>query len=80
MDLAVEVINKYENDECSRKLYELTNSFSSGSYTERLFKGGNYIFKCLVKGKRCIHINPYNVLEISGLSEGEGYKIIYILE
>ncbi|WP_055667912.1 hypothetical protein [Desnuesiella massiliensis] len=77
LDLAVEVKNKYEENEHSSKLFQLINSFNSGSYIERLFKANDYVYKCLVNGKKCLHINPYNVLEISGLSEDIDYKIIY---
>ena len=77
LDLAVEVMNKYENVIESKEFREL---FNSGSYIERLFKSGNYINKCLVNGKKCLHINPYEVLKASNLSEGTGYIIIYSLE
>lgn len=73
-------MNKYENDEHSKKFRELLDSFNSGSYMERLFKSSNYIYKCLINGKKCLHINPYAVLRASNLSEGTGYRIIYSLE
>lgn len=77
LDLAIEVRNKYESGEQGAKLAELANSFSSGSYIERLSKAADYIYKCLVNGKKCIHLNPYDVLELSGLSEDKDYTIIY---
>lgn len=80
LDLAVQVSNKYAGEEDSRKFAELMDSFNSGSYEDRFFKACDYIFKCLVNGRKCLHINPYSVLKLSGLSEGRDYKVIYNLE
>ncbi|MDP4090828.1 MAG: hypothetical protein Q8930_16380 [Bacillota bacterium] len=80
LDLAVEVVNRYEGEEFTKRLNKFAESFTSGSSLDRMFKAANYIYKCLVNGRKCLHINPYMVLEASGLSEGSGYKIVYNLE